>query len=146
MTKYEFINELNAHLKGKISTQELNDLIVYYQEYIDTQMRKGKTEEEVLKELGSPRLLAKSIVQTKGVTDTQEDSYRSFEEDEPNKSDTNKVYFRGKAYPAALAIIIAIVVVVLILALVLHVIVFLAPAILVFAVVLFLYRLITKGR
>ena len=146
MTKYDFMNELNAHLKGKISTQELNDLMNYYQEYIDTQIRKGKTEEEVLEELGSPRLLAKSIVQTKGVNDMEQDSYRTFEEEEQVNSSSNKIYFGDKGYPLPLVIAIAVIILVLVLALVLHIIVFLAPAILVLAVVLFLYRLITKGR
>lgn len=66
MNKYEFITSLQRHLTGKVSTEKLQELTDYYNDYIDTQMRKGKTEEEVLGELGDPRLLAKTIVETEG--------------------------------------------------------------------------------
>ena len=61
MNKYEFITGLQRHLTGKVSVEKLQELTAYYNDYIDSQIRKGRTEEEVLKELGDPRLLAKTI-------------------------------------------------------------------------------------
>ncbi len=66
MNKYEFITNLQRHLTGKVSSEKLQELTAYYNDYIDSQIRKGRTEEEVLRELGDPRLLAKSIVETEG--------------------------------------------------------------------------------
>ena len=66
MNKYEFITNLQRHLTGKVSSEKLQELTAYYNDYIDSQIRKGRTEEEVLRELGDPRLLAKSIVETGG--------------------------------------------------------------------------------
>ncbi len=66
MNKYEFITNLQRHLTGKVSAEKLQELTAYYNDYIDAQIRKGRTEEEVLLELGDPRLLAKSIVETEG--------------------------------------------------------------------------------
>lgn len=66
MNKYEFITGLQRHLTGKVSAEKLQELTAYYNDYIDSQIRKGRTEEEVLKELGDPRLLAKTIVETEG--------------------------------------------------------------------------------
>lgn len=66
MDKYEFITNLQRHLTGKVSAAKLKELTDYYNDYIDSQIRKGRTEEEVLKELGDPRLLAKSIAETEG--------------------------------------------------------------------------------
>lgn len=66
MNKYEFITNLQRHLTGKVSSEKLQELTAYYNDYIDSQIRKGRTEEEVLKELGDPRLLAKTIVETEG--------------------------------------------------------------------------------
>ena len=40
----------------------------YYEEYILTESHKGKTEAEVIAELGNPRLLAKSIIDAENAT------------------------------------------------------------------------------
>lgn len=66
MNKYEFITDLQRHLTGKVPTEKLRELTEYYNDYIDSQVQKGKSEEEVLKELGDPRLLARTIVETEG--------------------------------------------------------------------------------
>lgn len=66
MDKYEFITSLQRHLTGKISAGKLKEITAYYNDYIDSQIRKGKSEEEVLAALGDPRLLAKTIVETEG--------------------------------------------------------------------------------
>jgi uncharacterized membrane protein len=66
MNKYEFINNLQRHLTGKVSPQKLQELTRYYSDYIDSEIRKGKSEEEVLRMLGDPRLLAKTIAETEG--------------------------------------------------------------------------------
>ena len=66
MTKQEFLNRLRAALSGKLSPAFVEDNINYYEDYIDTEMRKGRTEEEVLASLGDPRLIARTIVETNG--------------------------------------------------------------------------------
>ncbi len=62
MNKVEFIDMLRRHISEVGDPTFINDTIDYYQDYIDTSIRKGRTEEEVLSELGDPRLIAKSIV------------------------------------------------------------------------------------
>ena len=61
MTKQEFMTELQRALNGRMGSAKAMPHVSYYQEYIEIEMRKGRTEAEVLEELGSPRLLAKSI-------------------------------------------------------------------------------------
>lgn len=63
MNRYEFIEKLRAALTGKATQSAINENICYYEEYLDTEIRKGKNEEEVLRELGDPRLLAKTIIE-----------------------------------------------------------------------------------
>ena len=63
MNRYEFIESLRAALSGKVTQSTLNDNVLYYEEYLDSEIRKGRTEEEVIRELGNPRLLAKTIVE-----------------------------------------------------------------------------------
>ena len=59
MSREEFLTELRKALQGRVSQQTVNDNLRYYEEYILTESHKGKTEAEVIAELGNPRLLAK---------------------------------------------------------------------------------------
>lgn len=61
MTKQEFLEQLRKALGSRVSSSAVNENISYYEEYIATQVRAGKSEEEVIRELGDPRLLARSI-------------------------------------------------------------------------------------
>ena len=64
MNKEQFIDTLRRALYGKIDDYTLQDHIRYYEDYIRQEMGKGWTEQEVLQELGDPRLLARTIVET----------------------------------------------------------------------------------
>lgn len=63
MNRYEFIEKLRAALSGRVTQSVLNENIRFYEEYLDTEIRKGRSEEEVLGEIGDPRLLAKTIIE-----------------------------------------------------------------------------------
>lgn len=66
MNKYEFVRSLRKALTGKIDQIELEDTIRYYEDYIDGEIKKGKTESQVLEELGDPRLIARNIASVNG--------------------------------------------------------------------------------
>lgn len=66
MTKYEFLKELREALEGQVPMNEIEDSISYYRDYFSRQEAGGRSEQEILEELGSPRLIAKSIIETKG--------------------------------------------------------------------------------
>lgn len=55
------MTELQRALNGRMGSAKAAPHVSYYQEYIEIEMRKGRTEKEVMEELGSPRLLARSI-------------------------------------------------------------------------------------
>ena len=61
MTKNEFLQALRTSLTGKIDQADVESNISYYSSYIDEEMRGGKTEEQVVEELGNPRIIAKNI-------------------------------------------------------------------------------------
>lgn len=69
MNRYEFITELQRSLTGKVSVEKLQEITSYYNNYIDSELAKGKSEGEILKALGEPRLLAKSIVEAEAGRD-----------------------------------------------------------------------------
>lgn len=61
MDRYEFINELRKSMAGHFSAAEIQETVDYYEDYIDMQLRKGRSEQDVLTELGDPRLLTRSM-------------------------------------------------------------------------------------
>ena len=65
MTKTEFTEQLRRSISEVNDYQFVNDTVKYYDDYIDTRIRKGESEESVLESLGDPRLIAKSILATK---------------------------------------------------------------------------------
>ena len=66
MNKTEYLQIMEKALVGNVSSQELQDIISYYRDYIDMEIQKGKSEQEVLEHLGNPRHLVKSIIAAKG--------------------------------------------------------------------------------
>lgn len=66
MTKREFLEALRLALNGKVTSGQLAENLEYYEDYINTEIRKGKSEEEVLSALGDPRLIARTIAETGG--------------------------------------------------------------------------------
>lgn len=62
MTRVEFLQELRIALQGKISQSRVNEYLQYYENYIMEESRKGKSEEQVIIELGDPRLIAKTLI------------------------------------------------------------------------------------
>lgn len=63
MSRQEFLDTLGRALKREMSDREVMDNIQYYDNYIEQEVRKGKSESEVLAVLGDPRLIAKTILQ-----------------------------------------------------------------------------------
>ena len=69
MTRQEFLDGLTASLSVSGSDKLIEENRVFYNEYIDTEVAKGRTEGEVIAELGEPRLIANSILQAEGYKD-----------------------------------------------------------------------------
>lgn len=44
----------------------MSDSLTYYRQYFEDEIRNGKSEEDVIRELGSPRLIARSIIDAHG--------------------------------------------------------------------------------
>lgn len=66
MTRREFMEMLRLALNGKVTSAQLADNLQFYEDYINTEIRKGRSEADVLAQLGDPRLIARTIVETGG--------------------------------------------------------------------------------
>ena len=147
MNKAEFIDRLKNALNGRVAPDVLQENLVYYEDYINTQIRMGRSEQDVLDSLGDPRLIARTIVETSGGSRADAyagDPYRNsgYEHSSERKEgrfrqDINKTVHM----PGGLWVIIVILVIVLIFSVVFSVLSFLAPILLPLFVVIFLVKL-----
>lgn len=61
MRQEEFLNCFQNALAGKVSDRIIQENVNYYRNYINEQIRMGRTEDEVMQTLGDPRLRAKTV-------------------------------------------------------------------------------------
>lgn len=64
MDRETYLKELRIALQGQISQERVNEHLRYYENYIMEESRKGRTESQVMEDLGNPRLIAKTIIET----------------------------------------------------------------------------------
>lgn len=78
MDKRSFIEQLRRSLSSIEDDVFLNDTISYYENYINCEIRKAKSEEQVMQELGDPRLIAKSIIASYNSESEDSSEYSQF--------------------------------------------------------------------
>lgn len=157
MGQEEFLYSFQEALAGKVSDIVIQENMNYYRSYINQEIQSGKTEEEVLRALGDPRLLAKTIVESnkfangetgdapferegwsfqssrQGGTYTQDQDYH-----------TSRKTFQLPSWAMRLLLVV---VVFLVIWVVFSVVSYLAPVIFVVAAVVLIYKMITgSGR
>ena len=99
MTRQEFLSGLEAALSGQVDQQTLLDNIRYYRGYIDEEIRKGRTESEVLEELGNPRLIARTIIDAAEAGTGRAGAYSGSQGGFSRESEADRAYgpdFRGQ--------------------------------------------------
>jgi uncharacterized membrane protein len=143
----EFLSLYREALDGKVSDQIINDNISYYRSYINGEVRKGRTEEEVLKSLGDARLLAKTTEESTKFAQGEDGSYYEYDSDTGRYSDPDEKigrHIKQIKIPSWLLGIIVTIVIVFVLAIVFRVAFFLAPYIIVIMIVGFIVRAIRE--
>ena len=119
MNKQEFLNILRDSLSMSLEQSAINEQIDYYDKYISDEIKKGKSEKEVIEELGDPRLIAKTIKTVSGSktnvdfndnSSEKKSSYnRSFDNYESNNQNTKYRSFSTDTTPITCAIIFLVV-------------------------------------
>ena len=66
MNKETYIDALERKLWDRLDPDQLRDIISYYRDYFAMEDAKGISEEETIRKLGDPTLLAKSILAAEG--------------------------------------------------------------------------------
>ena len=132
MDRTEFIERLQRALAGGVNSSRVAENVQYYREYIDMEIRKGRSEEEVLGSLGDPRLLAKSIIEANkraGVSEGMNRTYDEEREESYAEKWRNAMKQNTMRIPGWLILLIAIVIFLLIIGLAFSMISILAPVI-----------------
>ena len=139
MSKQEFINILRTSLNGQVPSAVVSENVTYYEDYINSQIRMGRTEQEVLQSLGNPRLIAKSII----------DASKAVGQGSKNKGDTDFGYRQNAGQkssrrfklPIWLVLLLVFFTIFLIIGIVMRLLFFLAPLIMVAFLIVFLVKL-----
>ena len=100
MNKKEFLQALRGELINSVSGQIIEEQLRFYSEYIDTEMDKGRGEEEVVAELSAPNLLARSIIEAAdagGDRVARTTPFRYEEKDINYASDEEALRYQGTA-------------------------------------------------
>jgi len=124
MNKEDFLQGLQNTLSGEVPPAVVRENLNYYNDYIQTEIKKGRSEAEVMEELGDPRLIARTIMDiTPGAGTSNYESYQSnntgstgqYQEDHRRQNDRQDTgnfhyYDLNKWYWKLLGIILVIVV------------------------------------
>jgi len=148
MSKQEFVETLRLALSGKMSAEQVAENVNYYEDYINTQIRMGNAEEDVLDKLGDPRLIAKSILSANkaGANDYESDASTQYgngyyENSGERSTFGDRMSNFGGRMPGWLLALIVVVAIIAVLGVVFSVLSFLAPILVPMLVVLFLVKL-----
>lgn len=145
LNKEEFITRLQHSLAGALPGVQVAEHVRYYREYIDSEIRKGRGEAEVLAQLGDPRLLAKSMIEA-GKAGTANGSAQGYEEEmaedvqDAGYDRTGRV--RRVMLPGWMMLLILVMVVLIVIGLVGSVLYIFGPVIMAALIVMFVVRAI----
>ena len=87
MTKNEFLTKLKEALENDLDGYAVQENLAYYNSYIDEEVGRGRSEEEVLDELGDPWVIAQSVI---GMTE-----HRLSADEEYDRDGTSGSYWTG---------------------------------------------------
>lgn len=143
MNKQEFLEQLRISLNGKVPGNAVAENVSFYEDYINTELRKGKSEEEILEALGDPRLIARTIVET--ASKGAQAGYGEGPDNTAGDGQTGETTPRvASTVPGWVWLVIFAVVALVILGIVFRILLFAAPVILVVGLVLYVIKFFSK--
>ena len=136
MTKQEYLAALREALSEELSGAQVSDQINYYRQYIEEQIASGRSEADVLEELGDARIIAHNIIDG---AEEERDTYRrttvTYTSDSDGQDAEPTWKTKMKVYGT---IALVLVVLFMIIALVTKLIIWLLPSIIVIACILWI--------
>ena len=146
MNRTEFLDTLRSQLSGQMHEGKVAAHVRYYEDYIQSQVRSGRNEQDVLAELGDPRLIARTLLDTdvdNGQLDYEE--YSTYSDDSRNPQGFGEKKVHVWRFDTWYSKLLGVVLLLIIIFLLLHILVAIIPFFAVLAVILFIVSLI-KNR
>lgn len=96
MYRAEFLDILKTQLSGQMHEGKIAAHLRYYEDYIQSKVRAGIPEEEVIAQLGDPRLIAKTLLDTDTGEEVYEESRSYSESDSGNYGNQEEKTWKKK--------------------------------------------------
>jgi uncharacterized membrane protein len=154
MTRYEFLGKLKEALILELDEQAVNEHVTYYSSYISEAVNQGRSEAEVLEELGDPWAIARSLIsmeETSASGRTVFDSYDTVKDKNESKYEEKQqakgVSFSTNSRWKTILFVLGIIgVIVLVLTVIGGIISLLTPILVPVIIITLVFRLINRRR
>ena len=99
MSREEFLAGLEEALAGEVPASVIRENLNYYNSYISQEMAKGRTVDEIVDEIGEPRIVARTIIDSSEAAGAFEDAGSTYESQSETSShvhyfDLSKWYWK----------------------------------------------------
>ena len=152
MTRSEFLEKLRSALGNDLSGSVIQENVDYYNNYIQEEVNKGRSETEVIEELGDPWVIARTIIdsvegqkEVKRQRKTYDSGYEGYDQASDNYGN-NVHIFKMEGWKKVLLILGIIGVLILIIAVIGGIISLLAPIIVPVLLIIVLIQIFTNRR
>lgn len=92
MSREEFLRGLEEALKGEVPASVVRDNVNYYSSYLSQELAKGRTMDEIVEEIGEPRIVARTIIDAAEAAGEGEDGYGAYEDGSYGREDYGESY------------------------------------------------------
>lgn len=138
MNRTEFLDTLRSQLSGQMHEGKVAAHVRYYEDYIQSQVRSGRDEQQVLDELGDPRLIARTLLDTdvdNGQLDYEE--YSTYSDDAQNTQSSSRNHVHVWRFDTWYSKLLGVVILLIVVFLLFHILVAVIPFFAVLALILF---------
>ena len=146
MNRSEFLETLRSQLTGQMHEGKVAAHVRYYEDYIQAQVRGGRSEQDVLAELGDPRLIARTLLDTDPDTGQENyEEYSTYSEGEVDRQQSAGKHVHVWRFDTWYSKLLGVVILLIVVFLLFHILVAVIPFFAVLALILFIVSLI-KNR
>lgn len=147
MNRTEFLDTLRSQLSGQMHEGKVAAHVRYYEDYIQSQVRSGRDEQQVLDELGDPRLIARTLLDTdvdSGQLDYEE--YSTYSDDTQNTQSSSRNHVHVWRFDTWYSKLLGILILLIILFLVFHILTVVLPVFIMVALIMLAISIIRNIR
>ncbi len=149
MTKGEFLNRLKHDLGNDLNSAQVQEHVNYYDSYIREEVSKGRSESEVIDELGDPWAIAKNIVLGQSFAEKNQknsDKKNTGKSENPDKGTRAHSFSLDTRWKRILAVAAVVVVILVVFSLFNVIFRVLSPILIIVMVILMLAQIINRRR